>query len=184
MSDNTTYCDNLWIIGLSRWQAKHSTLHHILYVSASIQGRWPKQIKESAYIFLGKITQKRSAWAFTVCVTVRTQTESTDNNRTIVLSSLEHSHLHFSRALHQCLCKTYSACAAYKLWHTRSKGKQELIWMRLCRLKIKDLVMKRVYCQSLAQMSPRNHVMYREGRGSGVYCDTLPTHNSCLNLTM
>lgn len=59
--------------------------------------------------------------------------------------------------------KMYSACAAYKFWHSRSKGKQELIWMRLCRLKIKELVMKRVYCQSPAQMSPRNRVMYREG---------------------
>lgn len=34
--------------------------------------------------------------------------------------------------------------------------------MHLCCLKIKDLVMKRVYCQSPEQMSPRSHVMYRE----------------------
>lgn len=77
-----------------------------------------------------------------------------------------------------------NACAANNFWHNRSKAKYELIWMRLRCLKIKDLVMKRVYSKSPAQMSPRNHVMYREGRRGGVYCDTLPTHNSCLNLTM
>lgn len=79
-----------------------------------------------------------------------------------VLSSSQHSHLHFLRASRQRLCK---ACTFEQHIQAHgSKGKQELIWMHLCCLKIKGLVMKRVYWQGAARTSLRNRVMYREWR--------------------
>lgn len=64
----------------------------------------------------------------------------------------QHIDSHFSKAAHQRPCEI---SAAYTLWLAGSKAKHKWIWMHLCCLEIKDLVMKHLYGNRLLQTSPK-----------------------------
>lgn len=118
--------------------------------------------KNTACIYLERLLRKVVQGHF--CVSARTQIETW-----LIITGTLCCHLYNTVIfISQRPYTSASVKCTALVQHTSSgtldqRAEQELIWMRLCRLKIKDLVMKRVYCQSPAQMSPRDHAMYREG---------------------